>query len=334
MLVTLVSAKNLNFAIPFVNMMLNITILLAGLILLIAGGYFLVNGASSFAIKVRLSPLVVGLTVVAFGTSAPELFISVKAAISGSPDLAMGNVIGSNICNLALILGLSAIISPIHIKRNSVRIDWPMTMGSSLLLYLMVREGYVNSYEGLFFMVLLSLYIFFIMRKSRKDIQLAKSLEQEFHPPASSTSLYRDFLFIILGSLGLYYGAELFVGSAQNFARDLGIEERVIGITVVALGTSLPELVASIVASFRDEADLALGNLMGSNIFNILSILGITSMIKQIQVHDVILNTDIIWMLGITLIILPMMLTKKQIGRVEGIILLVIFVYYMYTVVW
>jgi len=315
-------------------MALNILILLTGLVILVLGGDFLVRGASSFALKMNLSPLVVGLTIVAFGTSAPELLISIKAALAGSPDLAMGNVIGSNICNLALVLGLTAIISPIHVQRNTIRIDWPMTMGSSLLLYLLVREGFIDSYEGLLFVGILVLYLFLVIRKSRKDVKISKELEEEFNLPKSSNTILKDFSYIALGSLGLYLGAELFVGSAQDFARQLGIEERVIGITVVALGTSLPELVTASVASFKKETDLALGNLMGSNIFNILSILGITSIIKEIKVSDIILNTDIIWMLGITLIILPMMLSKRQIGRIDGTILLMIYMYYTYTVVW
>jgi cation:H+ antiporter len=315
-------------------MALNILILIAGLFVLIVSGDFLVKGASSFALKINISPLVVGLTIVAFGTSAPELMISIKAAISGSPDLAMGNVIGSNICNLALVLGLTALISPIIVRRNSIWIDWPMTMGSSLLLYVLVREGFINSYEGLLFVVILVLYLFFVIRKSRKDIKVAKELEQEFNLPKSSSTILKDFTYIAIGSAGLYLGAVLFVRGAQDFARFMGIEERIIGITVVALGTSLPELITACVASFKKETDLALGNLMGSNIFNILSILGVTSIIKEIQVSDVILNTDIIWMLGITLIILPMMLSKRQIGRFEGAILLMIYMYYMYTVVW
>lgn len=315
-------------------MIISILILFAGLVVLVLGGDFLIKGSSSIALKMKLSPLVVGLTIVAFGTSAPELLISVKAALTSSPDLAMGNVIGSNICNLALVLGLTAIISPIYVKRNTIWIDWPMTMGSSLLLYILVREGLINSYEGLIFILILVLYLFFVIRKSRKDINVARELQQEFNLPKSSSTYLKDFTYIAIGSIGLFFGAELFVSSAQDLARNLGIEERIIGITVVALGTSLPELVTATVASFKKETDLALGNLMGSNIFNILSILGITSIIKEIEVSDVILNTDIIWMLGITLIILPMMLSKRQIGRIEGIILLLIYIYYTYTVVW
>jgi cation:H+ antiporter len=315
-------------------MLLSILILLIGLGILILGGDFLVKGASSIALRLKLSPLVVGLTVVAFGTSVPELLISIKSALAGSPDLAMGNVIGSNICNLALILGISAIISPIYVQKNSLTIDWPMTMGSSLLLYLMVREGYIESHEGILFVCILIVYLFFIIRKSRKDMKIASELEQEFDLPKTHHTFLKDLTYIILGSAGLFFGAEWFVGSAQDFATLLGIEERVIGITVLAIGTSLPELITASVASFKKETDLALGNLMGSNIFNILSILGLTSIIKEIRVSDVILNTDIIWMLGVTLVVLPLMLTRRRIGRADGTILLLIYIYYTYTVVW
>lgn len=315
-------------------MLLNILILIIGLAVLILGGDFLVKGASSIALRLKISPLVVGLTIVAFGTSSPELLISIKSALAGSPDLAMGNVIGSNICNLALVLGIASIISPIYVQKNSLIIDWPMTMGSSLLLYLMVREGFVDSYEGILFICILVVYIVFIVLKSKKDMRIVRELEEEFDLPTTPHTFLKDISYIVLGSAGLYLGAEWFVGSAQDFAVLLGIEERIIGITVLALGTSLPELVTSSVASFKKETDLALGNLMGSNIFNILSILGITSIIKEIRVSDVILNTDIIWMLGVTLIVLPLMLTKRQVGRIDGVILLMIYIYYTYTVVW
>ncbi|MFC2125594.1 calcium/sodium antiporter [Bacteroidota bacterium] len=316
-------------------MLLDVIILIVGLVILILGGDFLVRGASSIALRLNLTPLVVGLTIVAFGTSAPELLISVKSALSGSPDLAMGNVIGSNICNLALVLGITAIISPIIVQKSSISVDWPMTMGSSLLLYLMVREGYVDSHEGILFIFILGAYLFFVIWKSRKDTKTAKALEADFDlPDEAGSKLWKDILFIALGSVGLYLGAEWFVGGAQNLARQMGIEERVIGITVLALGTSLPELVTSSVASFKKQTDLALGNLMGSNIFNILSILGITSIIKEIKVSDVILNKDMMWMLGVTLIILPMMLSKRQLARTDGIILMIIYIYYTYTVVW
>ena len=303
------------------------------LIILIVGGDYLVRGSSSIALRLHLSPLVVGLTIVAFGTSAPELVISVQSALKGSPDLAMGNVVGSNICNLALVLGLTAVIRPVKVLPNSIRVDWPVTMGASILLFLMVREGYLNAVEGIIMVVALFIYLFLTIRQSRKDTMTAKAEEDAEIPDAPKKQIWKDILFIVIGCFGLYYGSEWFVGSAKDLALSLGVEERVVGLTVVALGTSLPELVTAALASYKGQSDLALGNLMGSNIFNILSILGITSIFKTIHVHETILSRDIISMLMITLMILPLMVMRREVGRVDGFILLFVYAVYIYTVV-
>lgn len=310
-----------------------IVLLIIGLIVLIVGGDYLVKGSSSIALRLHLSPLVVGLTIVAFGTSAPELLISIQSALKGSPDIAMGNVVGSNICNLALVLGLTAVINPVKVKTNSIKIDWPMTMGSSLLLYLIVREGRIVAYEGILFIVILLLYLFFIIRQSRKNIKATnKILNKDEIPDTPAKQIWKDIVFILIGCVGLYFGSEWFVNSAKDLALNLGVEERVVGLTIVALGTSLPELSTAAVASYKGHTDLAIGNLMGSNIFNILSILGITSIIHEIPVHIDILNKDIIWMLLVTLIILPLMITRREVGRVDGFILMAVYVIYVYTV--
>jgi cation:H+ antiporter len=311
-----------------------IILLIIGLIVLIVGGDYLVKGSSSLALRLRLSPLVVGLTIVAFGTSAPELLISIQSALKGSPDIAMGNVVGSNICNLALVLGLTAVINPVKVKTNSIQIDWPMTMGSSLLLYLIVREGNITSSTGILFIVLLLIYMFFIIRNSRKTtIATEKTLNKDEIPDMPSKQIWKDIVFILIGCVGLYFGSEWFVNSAKDLALSLGVEERVVGLTIVALGTSLPELTTAAVASYKGQTDLAIGNLMGSNIFNILSILGITSLIHEIPVHVDIVNKDIIWMLLVTLVILPLMITRRRVGRMDGIILISVYVIYIYTVV-
>ncbi len=311
----------------------NLIFLFLGLFVLILGGDFLVKGSSSIALRLRISPLVVGLTIVAFGTSSPELLVSVKAALSGSPDLTMGNVIGSNICNLALVLGVTAIIRPIVVQSDSIKIDWPMTMGSSVLLYFLVREGLLKSFEGVIFISLLIGYTAFVIMKSRREhTELNFAQRRQLYKNGTWKHLAKDISFIVLGGIGLFYGSEWFLEGAKGLASYFGVSERVIGITVLALGTSLPELVTASIASFKNQTDLAIGNLMGSNIFNILSILGITSLITDIEVSDVILNIDMIWMLGITLIILPMMVHKRQVGRIEGSVLLLIYGYYTYTV--
>ncbi len=314
-------------------MTFSIFLLIVGLALLVGGGEWLVRGASSIALRLRLSPLVVGLTIVAFGTSAPELFISVRAALEGSPDLAMGNVIGSNICNLALVLGITAVITSVPVRQDSMRIDWPVTMGASLLLYLVVLDNLINWPEGLLFIGILVTYTYLIIRKSRRETKSAEELAEELDVPPPTASLGKDLLLIGVGTAGLAFGSNWFVEGAQDLAITFGVSERVVGITVLALGTSLPELVTAVIAAMKQETDIALGNLMGSNIFNILSILGITSVIASIRVNDVIIHSDMIWMLLITFLILPMMLYRRTIARLEGAILLAIYVYYIYSVV-
>lgn len=315
-------------------MLTTIVLLIIGLIVLIVGGDYLVRGSSSIALRLHLSPLVVGLTIVAFGTSAPELLISIQSALKGSPDLVMGNVVGSNICNLALVLGLTAVINPVKVQINSIRFDWPMTMGASILLYLIVREGSIAAFEGILFLIIIISYLIFIIQQSRKETKANISAgDKDEIPEMPSKQIWKDLVFIAIGCVGLYFGSEWFVNSAKELALSIGVEERVVGLTVVALGTSLPELVTAAVASYKGQTELALGNLMGSNIFNILSILGITSIIREIHVHIDILNKDIIWMLMITLMILPFMIMRREIGRVDGFILLLVYAVYIYTVI-
>ncbi|MCC5919906.1 MAG: calcium/sodium antiporter [Cyclobacteriaceae bacterium] len=323
-------------------MILDILLAIVGLVILLFGGEFLVRGASGIALKLRITPMVVGLTIVALGTSAPELFISINAALKGKPDLVMGNIVGSNICNLALVLGVTSLIYPIAVNKNSLKIDWPMTMGSSVLLFLALSEGwrgdedaYVNDYEGMGFILLLAIYLTFLFINSSKDRKARLELEKSLDIPedADAIPLWKSFGLILLGGFGLWLGSEWFVGGAVNAAEQVGIDERIVGIVFLSLGTSLPELVTGAIAAFRKETDIALGNLMGSNIFNILSILGITSIIEDIYASDKILYTDMMWMLGITFLILPMMLIRRKITRIEGGILLAIYLYYTFAVV-
>ncbi len=315
-------------------MIVNIGILLGGLVVLIAGGEFLVRGSVSIALRLKISPLVVGLTVVAFGTSAPELFISVQSALSGSPDIAMGNVIGSNICNLALVLGITAFITPVPVQKDIIRINWPVAMGSSLLMFALVQGNLISFWEGILFITLLIGYTFFTILNSRKETKNLQAQAEALDVPAQPTaSLWRDVLLLVIGIAGLTVGSNWFVFGAKELAIALGVSERVVGITVVALGTSLPELATAIVAAMRKETDIAMGNLIGSNIFNILSILGFTSIIATIQVNDVIIRSDMIWMLLITFMIFPMMITRRIISKVEGGILLAFYLYYIYSVI-
>jgi cation:H+ antiporter len=315
--------------------------LVLGLVVLISGGEFLVRGASNIALRLKITPLVVGLTIVAFGTSAPELLISVKSVLSGIDDLAMGNVVGSNICNLGLVLGFTAVVSDIYIERNTLRFDWPMTFIASIILFFigsdyLFNDRIISFWEGLFFFSMLIAFTSFSIIKSRRDTKAKEALMEEHElvePEQSLRSTLIDFLMVAIGCFGLFYGAEWFVEGAEKIALRLGVSERVIGITLVALGTSLPELVTSAIAAYKKQTDLAMGNLLGSNIFNILSILGITSMVKSIKVDPVIVEYDMIWMLGITVLVLPLAIWRKKLGRIEGIILLTFYVVYTYSVI-
>lgn len=309
-----------------------VIIFIISLVIMIAAADFLVKGASAAALKIHLSPMVVGLTIVAFGTSAPELFISVNSALTGSPDIALGNVVGSNICNLGLVLGAAALINPIVIKSSSLKVDWPMALGSVILLYVFILDGSINALESLIFLAILTTYIYLTIKKSRKDTLAQKAIKEEVGLPEKGGSrLVVDILLIVVGCSGLYFGSDWFVGSAKELARNFGMSERVIGLTMVAVGTSLPELVTSIMAAIKKHTDLALGNLIGSNIFNVLAILGITGVIHHIDVSRE-LHVDIYWTLGITLILLPIMLTHKAINRFEGALLLGIYGYYVFSV--
>jgi cation:H+ antiporter len=281
------------------------------------------------ALKFRLSPLVVGLTIVSFGTSAPELLISINSALKGSPDLAVGNVVGSNIANIALILGLTSVIYPIAIGKSSRALDWPVCMGASLLLYVMSLDGRLGLWEGLLFTGILIAFTVYLIVKSRKE---NPSLGLSDEEKITHTGYLKDGAFLLGGGVGLYFGSDWFVEGAINIAAGFGVSERIIGLTVVALGTSLPELAASVIAAVKREMDIAFGNIIGSNVFNILSVLGITAIIKPIAVSSELVNMDMLWMLGITFILFPMMFVLRKITRVEGMILLGLYVSYIWIV--
>jgi cation:H+ antiporter len=310
-------------------MFLNILILIVGLITLILGGEVLVKASSKLALRFNISPLVVGLTVVAFGTSAPELLVSLNSALKGAPDFALGNVVGSNISNLALVLGLASIVGFIPIKKDSARRDWPVTFFSSILLYVFAFDGLISSIEGIILFTLLILYLWMLMRATKRENRNEDKTEQ---PKDANTKWHitNDIFQMCFGIVCLYFGADWFIEGAQTIAENAGVSQRVIGLTILALGTSLPELFTSVIAARKGETDLALGNLLGSNIFNIFSIVGITAIIKPLEVNAEILHTDFPWMLGITLLILPLMIFRKRLGTPSGIILLVAYSSYIF----
>ncbi len=300
-------------------------LLVVGLVTLILGGEVLVKGAVNLAYRFRLSTLVVGMTIVSFGTSAPELLVSLKAALTGHPDIAIGNVVGSNMANLALVLGMTAMIWPIAVDRNSIRFDWPMMMSMSVLLFLFMLDGELVFYEGGILFTALASYTFFLIWKSRKEGK-AKEESEDY---GVSGNVIRDVIFIAVGCLALALGADWLVDGAVEVARGFGVSDLVISVTIVAFGTSAPELITSLLAAFRQHSDISIGNLIGSNVFNISAILGITSMVTKIPINQDVMNFDIFWVLGVSFIIFPMMLRNRTISRVEGAALFGLYIAYI-----
>ncbi len=303
-------------------------LMIAGFALLYVGAEALIRGGAALALRLGLTPLVVGLTVVAFGTSSPELVVSIKAGLSGNGSLAVGNVVGSNICNVALILGLSAIIRPMKVDAQLIRLDVPIVIGCSLLLSLLLMDQDLSRLEGLILATGIVLYVAFSLRMARRANQ---KIQQEFAEgiPRPGGNILRDLLLVAVGLGLLVVGADLFVDNAVQVARALGVSDAVIGLTIVAIGTSLPELATSIVAAFKKEGDIAIGNVVGSNIFNILSILGLTALLHPLH-SDGIGMVDLLVMIGLVVVLLPLMRTGLRINRMEGAFLLAIYAGYMY----
>jgi len=303
-------------------MLIDISLIVVGLILLIAGGEFLVKGAVGIAAKAKLSKLVIGMTVVSFGTSTPELLVSLQSASEGLPEIAIGNVVGSNIANLALVLGITVLIFPMPVARNTIRYDWPMMMVASLLFYAFAFDLNIQRWEGMVMFVLLLLFITFIIRKSRKTEKINIDELPGVEELTAKISTKKHLLFLLIGLVGLYFGSTWLIDGAKSLALEVGLSNHVIGITIVAFGTSVPELATSVVAAYKKETDISVGNLVGSNIFNILAVLGLTAMVNPIGIEENVLSWDLLWMIGIALALLPMMVFKNKVGRLSGVILL------------
>lgn len=306
---------------------------IAGLSLLILGAEWLVRGASRIAAWAGISPLVIGLTVVAFGTSAPELAINVQSALSGQPDIAIGNVVGSNIANILLILGLSAAIAPLMVQQQVVRQDVPIMIGVSIVTFLFALNGLISTLEGFILFGTLLVYIWFLIRQSRAESkEVAQEYEQEFAPHERKTLFgwLVNLGLVVIGLGLLIVGARWMVDSAVAVAHWLGVDELVIGLTVVAVGTSLPELATSVVAAIKGERDIAVGNVVGSNIFNLLSVLGLSAIIVPvgIPVSQAALSFDIPVMIAVALASFPIFFTGGQIYRWEGLLFLGYYVAY------
>ena len=303
-------------------------LLIVGLILLVAGGEGFVRGSVAIAEKLGMSSLLIGLTLVGFGTSLPELVTSVQAALDGAPGIAVGNVVGSNIANILLILGITALIYPIVVDKAVLRRDGSVLVLALLAALGIVLIGTLGRIAGLVLVALLISYIVFSYFADRRA-QASASIAAEVEATGGKQSVLVSILFVIGGLALTVLGARLLVSSAVEIATALGVSETIIGLTVVAIGTSLPELVTSIIAALRRHTDLALGNIIGSNIFNVFSILGITALIQPIPVPDEIIRLDIWVMLGATALLLGFSYTQREIVRWEGGVLLALYAGYI-----
>jgi len=316
---------------------MNLLLFVAGLAALVLGASLLVRGASKLALSFGISPLVVGLTIVAFGTSAPEVAVSVGAALEGKADIAIGNVVGSNIFNVLFILGASALITPLVVNVQLIRQEVPIMVGASLLLFSLGVDGRIGFLDGALFTALLVAYTVFLVQQSRGETQSAKDEFAEGFGPAArgawDDSLAAQIGLIAAGLVALVFGSDWLVTASIAFAKALGVSDLVIGLTIVAAGTSMPEVATSITAAIKGERDIAVGNVVGSNTFNILGCLGVSSLVAGdagLAMAPSLMAFDIWVMLGVALVCLPIFTTGRAITRLEGAVFL--FYYAAYVV--
>ena len=309
---------------------MSILFIILGLALLVLGGNWLLKAAVGLSLALNIPKIVIGMTVVSFATSAPELIVSVNSALDGATGLAIGNVIGSNIANLGLVLGVTISLSSIQVERSFYITDWPVMMIASVLLYFFIyNDAVLQRYEGIIMFSLLIVFLIYLLR-FQKTAVVDEMPEDDVALP-----LYKIVLFLTIGGVALWGGSELLVDGAKTLARGMGVSEAIIGVTIVSIGTSIPELAASIVAILKKEKAISLGNLIGSNVFNILAVLGITSMILPVEVkpEDMSLITnDIFWMLAISFLIFPLVFIPKglRLNWRDGIVLLGIYLVFIY----
>ena len=322
------------------GVMTSVLLILAGLLLLVAGGEVLVRGASNIAAAIGMSPLVVGLTVVSFATSAPEFAVTMRAVLSGNPGLAVGNVVGSNIANILLVLGVAAVITPLAVKSRVVRFDVPVMIGLSLLTTILAFNGVIARWQGAVLLGCLVIYVIWTLRigKSDPEGELEKldppwvegSVRPEPVAQRNTRNLMASGVMIIVGIALLVFGANALVAGATEVARSWGLSDLVIGLTIVAIGTSLPELATSIIAAIRGERDLAVGNAVGSNIFNLGAVLGVAALLSPegIVIPAGAQNLDFILMTGVAILLLPVVYTGYAVGRWEGFLFLAYYIAY------
>ena len=313
---------------------MSIFFVIFGLILLVIGGDFLVKAAISLSFKLEISKMVIGMTVVSFATSLPELLVSLQAALAGSPAIAINNVIGSNIANIGLVLGITAIIGPIAVQKDFYKFNWPVMMFFSVVLYyFLINDAVLTQIEGILLLVGLAIFLIVLIRNARKE----KLVTDDVDEALAEIGYGKIFAWLLIGGVALYYGAGFLVDGAKDIAKSMGVSEGVISITMIAIGTSVPELAASVIAAIKGEKAISLGNLIGSNIFNIGSVLGVTAIIKEISIplnEPQILSRDIFWMLGFSLVLIPLVFLPKKytLSRVKGVVLFLSYGVFIYLV--
>ncbi len=301
---------------------MSIFYVLIGLLLLVVGGEFLVRSSVGLSFKLNLSKMVIGLTVVSFATSAPELLVSLQAAYEGLSDVSVGNVVGSNIANIGLVLGLTAIITTLSIDQDFYRFNWPVMMLFSIVLYFLLKnDNTLSQTEGIGLVCALIIYLVVLIRRARN-----KTLTEDdgVDDGLAQSSYFKIVIWLLIGAVALYFGSEWLVKGATDLAEAVGVSDYVISVTVVAIGTSVPELAASVISALKKEKALSLGNLIGSNIFNIGSVLGITAIIKPLSDFDpVVLSSNIFWMIGFAAVLVPLTFIPKrlEISRYKGLLI-------------
>ncbi|MGB6267366.1 MAG: calcium/sodium antiporter [Olleya sp.] len=310
---------------------MSIAFLILGFVLLVIGGEFLVRSSVAMSFKLNISKIVIGMTVVSFATSAPELLVSLQAALKGSPAIAINNVVGSNIANIGLVLGITAIVGAIAIDKSFYKLTWPVMMLFSIALYYFLwNDNQLTAIEGAVLFIGLIVFIVYLIKSQKSTDDL-----EEVDDALAVVSNFKIIIWLLIGATALYFGSEWLVKGATEIATSLGVSEAVIGVTMIAIGTSVPELAASVIAAAKKEKAISLGNLIGSNIFNIGSVLGLTSMIKVIPVTEsLILSRDIFWMLIFAALVLVLGLLPKQheIGKIKGFTLVLIYGVFIFLV--
>ena len=304
--------------------------MLLGFVLLVVGGDFLVRASVALSLKLNISKMVIGLTVVSFATSLPELLVSLNAALNGSPSIAINNVVGSNIANIGLVLGITALIGTIYVDKTFYRFNWPVLMLFSMLFYYFLsNDNKLSTLEGAILFIGLIVFVILVLRKS-SDTEPDDSIDE-----LTVVSNFKIGVWLLIGGAALYFGSDWLVKGAIVIAQEIGVSEAVISVSIIAVGTSVPELAASVMAVVRNEKAISLGNLIGSNIFNIGSVLGLTAMIKPIIVEDpLIISRDLIWMLIFAAVLLPfaLLLKRHELRKTEGFAMVFMYGIFIYLV--